>query len=92
MMFKKKKKVEEKVSMWDDQNAVDLHYLRMKADINESQHTQKIVSNGEYLRTGQEIEKYIHELEVRQGFDEMMGEPMKAIDEMFKGCADGRDS
>ena len=93
-MFKKKKNevAEEIKSLWDDPNAVELHYLQVKADLNESQHTQKVVDNGEYLRTGEEIEKYIRELEVRQGFDEMMGNPLEKIDGMFKGCADGRDS
>ena len=85
-MFKKKKKNEEveTKSMWDDKNAVDLHYLQMKADINESQHIQKVVDNGEYIRTSQDIEKYVRELEIRHGFDEMMGNPMDAIEGMFK--------
>ena len=93
-MFKKKKNevAEENKSLWDDPNAVELHYLQVKADLNESQHTQKVIDNGEYLRTGEEIEKYIHELEVRQGFDEMMGNPLEKIDGMFKGCMDERDS
>ena len=84
-MFKKKKKNEEveTKSMWDDKNAVDLHYLQMKADINESQHIQKVVDNGEYIRTSQDIEKYVRELEIRHGFDEMMGNPMESIERLF---------
>lgn len=81
-MFKKKKKSEEK-SLWDDPNALDIHYLQMKADINESQHIQKVVDNGEYIRTSQDIEKYIRELEIRHGFDEMMGNPMESIERLF---------
>lgn len=83
-MFKKKKKEEENKSLWDDPNALDIHYLQMKADINESQHIQKVVDNGEYIRTSQDIEKYVRELEIRHGFDEMMGNPMDAIEGMFK--------
>ena len=81
-MFKKKKKSEEK-SLWDDPNALDIHYLQMKADINESQHIQKVVDNGEYIRTSQDIEKYVRELEIRHGFDEMMGNPMESIERLF---------
>lgn len=81
-MFRKKKSEEK--SLWDDPNALDIHYLQMKADINESQHIQKVVDNGEYIRTSQDIEKYVRELEIRHGFDEMMGNPMDAIEGMFK--------
>lgn len=81
-MFRKKKSEEK--SMWDDPNALDIHYLQMKADINESQHIQKVVDNGEYIRTSQDIEKYVRELEIRHGFDEMMGNPMDALEGMFK--------
>ena len=81
-MFRKKKSEEK--SMWDDPNALDIHYLQMKADINESQHIQKVIDNGEYIRTSQDIEKYVRELEIRHGFDEMMGNPMDAIEGMFK--------
>lgn len=78
-----KKKAEPKPSMWDDQNAIDIHYLQLKADLNESQHKQRVVTNGEYYETGNEIERYLRELENRHGFDEMMGNPMDAIEGMF---------
>lgn len=81
-MFRKKKSEEK--SMWDDPNALDIHYLQMKADINESQHIQRVIDNGEYIRTSQDIEKYVRELEIRHGFDEMMGNPMDALEGMFK--------
>lgn len=81
-MFRKKKSEEK--SLWDDPNALDIHYLQMKADINESQHIQRVIDNGEYIHTSQDIEKYVRELEIRHGFDEMMGNPMDAIEGMFK--------
>lgn len=81
-MFKKKK--QPTPSVWDDQNAIDIHYLKMKADLNESQHKQRVVTNGEYYETSNEIERYLRELEIRHGFDEMMGNPMDAIEGMFK--------
>lgn len=85
-MFKKKKNevAEEIKSLWDDPNAVELHYLQVKADLNESQHIQRVIDNGEYIRTSQDIEKYVRELEIRHGFDEMMGNPMDALEGMFK--------
>ena len=85
-MFKKKKNevAEEIKSLWDDPNAVELHYLQVKADLNESQHKQRVIDNGEYFSTSKDIEKYIRELEIRHGFDEMMGNPMDALEGMFK--------
>ena len=82
-MFKKKKNEEENKSLWDDPNALDIHYLQMKADLNESQHTQRVIDNGEYFATSKDIEKYIRELEIRHGFDEMMGNPMESIERLF---------
>lgn len=81
-MFKKKQ-TEIKFQEWTE-DMLNLHYLKRKADINEFQHDQKICDNGEYLKTGKDIEDYIKQLEVRHGFDEMMGNPMEAIEGMFK--------
>lgn len=78
-----KKKAEPKPSIWDDQNAIDIHYLQLKVDLNESQHKQRVVTNGEYYETGNEIERYLKELEIRHGFDEMMGNPLEKIEGMF---------
>lgn len=84
-MFKKKKKeIIQTESVWNDPNAITIHYLQMKADLNETQHNQKVVDNGEYFATSKDIEKYVRELEIRHGFDEMMGSPMEAIEGMFK--------
>ena len=84
-MFKKKKKeIIQTESVWNDPNAITIHYLQMKADLNETQHNQKVIDNGEYFATSKDIEKYVRELEIRHGFDEMMGNPMEAIEGMFK--------
>lgn len=79
-MFKKKTN---NPSLWDNPEAVALHYLKMKIDLNEHQKNTKAVDNGEYYRTGSDIERYLKEIETRKGFDEMMGNPMEMIDNLW---------
>lgn len=79
-MFKKKVKTK---SLWESEDALNLHYLQQKNDINEYQRNLKMVDGGEYQATRQDIDRYIRQLENKYAFDEMMGHPMEAIEGMF---------
>jgi len=59
-MFWKKK---ETVSVWNDPDAVKIHYIQKKALINEYQHNLGMCSNGEYLSVLRDINAYLDKLE-----------------------------
>ncbi len=79
-MFKKKVKTK---SLWESEEALSLHYLQQKNDINEYQRNLKMVDGGEYQATRQDIDRYIRQLESKYAFDEMMGNPMDQLEGIF---------
>lgn len=79
-MFKRKQKPK---SLWESEDALNLHYLQQKNDINEYQRNLKMVDGGEYQATRQDIDRYIRQLESKYAFDEMMGNPLDQIEGMF---------
>ena len=61
MIFKKKQKQIDRY--WENEEYMKLHYLDIKARINESQKILKLVDGGEYEQTKRDILRYLDALE-----------------------------
>lgn len=51
------------MSIWESEEALNLHYLKLKADLNERQKVQKLVPGGEYQKTASDIMNELKRLE-----------------------------
>lgn len=61
MIFKKKQKPIDRY--WENEEYMKLHYLDIKARLNESQRILKLVDGGEYEQTKRDILRYLDNLE-----------------------------
>lgn len=61
MIFKKKQKPIDRY--WENEEYMKLHYLDIKARINESQKNLKVVDGGEYQQTKTDIHRYLDAFE-----------------------------
>ena len=61
MIFKKKQKPIDRY--WENEEYMKLHYLDIKARLNESQKILKLVDGGEYEQTKRDILRYLDALE-----------------------------
>ena len=68
MIFKKKKKPIDRY--WENEEYMKLHYLDIKARLNESQKILKLVDGGEYEQTKRDILRYLDTLEQKAIPDE----------------------
>ena len=68
MIFKKKQKPIDRY--WENEEYMKLHYLDIKARINESQKNLKLVDGGEYEQTKRDILRYLDTLEQKAIPDE----------------------
>lgn len=82
MIFKKKESQVERY--WENEDYMKIRLLDQRHELNESQKRLKLVDGGEYESTRQDINRYLQQLESKYAFDEMMGDPMTAIERMFK--------
>lgn len=92
MMFKKKKteleppskEVMERISEHDQRILNEINTLTLLNSLNESNKTLGKIGNAEYESTKAYIVQRCNELENTLKFDEMMGNPMDALEGMFK--------
>lgn len=82
MMFKKKQKPVERY--WEDKDYMEVRTIRDLYELNESQKRLGLVNGGEYELFHQDILRMIQQAESKQSFDEMMGDPMAALERMFE--------
>lgn len=82
MMFKKKQKPVERY--WEDKDYMEVRTIRDLYELNESQKRLGLVNGGEYELFHKDILRMIQQAESKQCFDEMMGDPMAALDGMFE--------
>ena len=82
MMFKKKQKPVERY--WEDKDYMEVRTIRDLYELNESQKRLGLVNGGEYELFRQDILRMIQQAESKQSFDEMMGDPMAALEGMFE--------
>lgn len=68
MIFKKKQKPIDRY--WENEEYMKLHYLDIKARLNESQKILKLVDGGEYEQTKRDILRYLDTLEQKAIPDE----------------------
>ena len=68
MIFKKKQKPIDRY--WENEEYMKLHYLDIKARLNESQKILKLVDGGEYEQTKRDIIRYLDTLEQKAIPDE----------------------
>lgn len=91
-MFKKKKteleppskEVMEQISEHDQKILNEIKTLSLLNSLNESNKTLGKIDNAEYESTKQYIVQRCNELENNMAFDNMMGNPMDALEGMFK--------
>lgn len=91
-MFKKKKteleppskEVMEQISEHDQKILREINTLSLLNSLNESNKTLGKIDNAEYESTKAYIVQRCNELENTLKFDEMMGNPMDALEGMFK--------
>ena len=90
-MFKKKTKLEppskelmEKISEKDQMILNEINTLTLLNSLNESNKTLGKIDNAEYESTKAYIVQRCNEIENNLTFDNMMGNPMDALEGMFK--------
>lgn len=90
-MFKKKTKLEppskvlmEKISEHDQKILNEINTLTLLNSLNESNKTLGKIDNAEYESTKAYIVQRCNEIENNLTFDNMMGNPMDALEGMFK--------
>ena len=81
MMFRKKQKPIERY--WEDKDYMEVRTIRDMYELNESQKRLGLVNGGEYEQFRQDILKMIQQVESKNAFDQMMGDPMNALEGMF---------
>lgn len=81
-MFRKKQKLVERY--WEDKDYMEVRTIRDLYELNESQKRLGLVNGGEYELFHQDILRMIQQAESKQSFDEMMGDPMAALEGMFE--------
>lgn len=81
-MFKKKQKPVERY--WEDKDYMEVRTIRDMYELNESQKRLGLMNGGEYELFRQDILRMIQQAESKQSFDEMMGDPMAALEGMFE--------
>lgn len=90
-MFKKKNKLEppskelmEKISEHDQKILNEINTLTLLNSLNESNKTLGKIDNAEYESTKAYIVQRCNEIENNLTFDNMMGNPMDALEGMFR--------
>ena len=93
MIFKKKEKKEpiEVISDTRRQILSEIDTLMWLHNLNESNRRLKKIDNGEYESTKAFILHRCDELERSLAFNDMMGDPLDAIERMFDGQAEDSD-
>ena len=91
MIFKKKEKIEppskevmEKISEHDQKILREINTLTLLHSLNESNKVLGKIDNAEYESTKAYIVQRCNEIENNLTFDNMMGNPMDALEGMFK--------
>lgn len=81
-MFRKRQQIER---YWLDKDYMHIRTIRDMHELNESQKRLKLVDNGEYEKTKQDILAEIERTEINlNAFDDMMGNPMEQLDGMME--------